>query len=84
MIGCEIFEEKNILNPSTVMQYYGDIVMGTMASLITSLTIVYSIVQAQTKETSKLRATGLCVGNSPGTGQFPAQMATKAAYFSIW
>ena len=27
--------------------------------------------RGRTKETSKLRVTGLCVGNSPGTGEFP-------------
>ena len=30
------------------------------------------------KKTSKLRVTGLCKGNSPGTGEFPAQMASNA------
>ena len=30
----------------------------------------------QIKKTSKLRVTGLCGGNSPGTGEFPAQMAS--------
>ena len=38
----------------------------------------------RSKKTSKLRATGLCVGNSPGTGEFPAQMASNAYTFSIW
>ena len=36
------------------------------------------------KKTSKLRVTGLCAGNSPGTGQFPAQMASNAENVSIW
>ena len=31
-----------------------------------------------------LRVTSLCVGNSPGTGEFPAQMASNAEIFSIW
>ena len=35
------------------------------------------------KTTSKLRVTVLCVGNSPGTGEFPAQMASKAENVSI-
>ena len=52
--------------------------MGAIASQITSLTIVYSIVY------SKLRVTGLCEGNSPGTGEFPAQMASNAENVSIW
>ena len=32
----------------------------------------------RSKKTSKLRVTGLCVGNSPGTGEFPAQRASNA------
>ena len=36
------------------------------------------------KKTSKLRVTGLCVGNSPETGEFPAQMASNAENVSIW
>ena len=38
----------------------------------------------RSKKTSTLRVTGLCVGNSPGTGEFPAQMASNAEYVSIW
>ena len=38
----------------------------------------------RSKKTSKLRVTGLCVGNSPGTGEFPAQMACNAENVSIW
>ena len=38
----------------------------------------------RSKKTSKLRATGLCVGNSPGTGEFPAQMASNAENVPIW
>ena len=38
----------------------------------------------RSKKTSKLRVTGLCVGNSPGTGEFPAQMASNAENVSIW
>ena len=36
------------------------------------------------KKTSKLCVTGLCVGNSPLTGEFPAQMASYAENVSIW
>ena len=35
------------------------------------------------KKTSKLRVTGLCEGNSPMTGEFPAQMASEAENVSI-
>ena len=38
----------------------------------------------RSKKTSKLCVTGLCAGNSPGTGEFPAQMASHAEYVSIW
>ena len=38
----------------------------------------------RSKQTSKPRVTGLCAGNSPGTGEFPAQMASNAENVSIW
>ena len=38
----------------------------------------------RSKKTSKLRVTGLCAGNSPGTGEFPAQMVSYAENVSIW
>ena len=38
----------------------------------------------RSNKTSKLRVTGLCVGNSPVTSEFPAQMASNAANVSIW
>ena len=40
--------------------------------------------ERRSKKTSKLRVTGLCVGNSPRTGEFPAQMASNAENVSIW
>ena len=36
------------------------------------------------KKTSKLRVTGLCVRNSPVTGEFPAQISSNAKNVSIW
>ena len=42
------------------------------------------VFRRKSKKTSKLRVTGLCVGNSPVTGEFPAQMACNADYVSIW
>ena len=38
----------------------------------------------RSKKTSKFRVTGLCSGNSPGTGEFSAQMASNAENVSIW
>ena len=56
--------------------------MGAIASQITSLTIVYLTVysDADQRKISKLRVTG----NSPGTGEFPAQMASNAENISSW
>ena len=62
--------------------HYNDVTMSVMASQITSLTVVYlkKFIQAQIKETSKFRVTGLCAG----TGEFPAEMASNAENVSIW
>ena len=38
----------------------------------------------RSKKTSKLCVSGLCAGNSPGTGEFPTQMASYAENVSIW
>ena len=38
----------------------------------------------RSKKTSKLRVTGLCAGNSPGTGELPAQMASNAENVFTW
>ena len=40
--------------------------------------------RCRSKKTSKLRVTGLCAGNSPVTGEFPAQMASNAENVFIW
>ena len=46
--------------------------------------LLNSLFRRRSKKTSKLRVTGLCVGNSPVTGEFPAQMASNAENVSIW
>ena len=60
--------------------HYSDVIMGAMASQITSLTTVYSshLFRRRSKKTSKLSDTGLCEGNS----LVPAQMASNAENFS--
>ena len=40
--------------------------------------------RCRSKKTSKLRVTGLCEGNSPVTGEFPAQRTSNAENVSIW
>ena len=44
----------------------------------------HRLFRLRSKKTSKLRVTGLCEGNSPVTGEFPAQMASHAENVSIW
>ena len=66
--------------------HYNDVIMSSMASQITSLTIVYSSVYSRrrSKKMSKLRVAGLYGGSSPVTGGFPAQRASNAENVSIW
>ena len=65
-----------------LQHHYHDVIMGAIASQITSLNRLF---KRRSKKTSKLRVTGLCAGNSPGTGKFPAQMASYAKMFPfIW
>ena len=66
--------------------HYNDVIMRAMVSQITSLATVYSTVYSRrrSKKISKLRVTGLRVGNSPVPGEFRAQMASNAENVSIW
>ena len=45
--------------------------------------LLNSLFRHRSKKTSKLRVTGLCAGNSPGTGEFPAQVVSNAENVSI-
>ena len=69
-----------------IAMHYNDVIMGTRASQITNITIVYSTVYsgADQSKTSNLRVTGLCAGNSSVIGEFPAQMTSDAENASIW
>ena len=40
--------------------------------------------RCRSRKISKLRVTGLCEGNSPMTGEFPAWRASNAENVSIW
>ena len=42
------------------------------------------VFRCRSKKTSKLHVTGLCVGNSPVTGEFPAQRVSNVENVSIW
>ena len=77
-LRCEMFAD--VLTPP-----YRDVIMSAMASQTTGISILYSTVcSGGDKNTSKLCVTGLFEGNSPLTGEFPAQRASNAENVSIW
>ena len=45
--------------------------------------LLICLFRRRSKKTPKLRVTGLCAGNSPVTGEFPAQMASYVLAFSL-
>ena len=59
--------------------HYSDVIMGTIASQITSLTIVYSTIYSDADQRRHLS----CAENSPGTGEFAVQMASYPENVSI-
>ena len=85
--NCEVY---GLINNMTAVRtdiiHYNDVIMSTMASQITSLTIVYLTLNSRhrSKKTSKLRVTGLFAGNSTATGDFATQKASNTENVSIW
>ena len=64
--------------------HYSDVIMTTIASQITSLTIVYSAVYSGADQSKHQSSASLAFVCGPGTGQFPAQMASYAEDVPIW
>ena len=59
--------------------------MGTIASQITSVSIVYLNVSMGADQKKHQSSASLAfVGNSPETGEFPAERASNAENVSIW
>ena len=58
-----------------------DVIMGTIASQITSLTSVYSTVYSGTDERKHQSSASLAFMNSAVTGEFPTQMTSYAEMF---
>ena len=59
--------------------------MSTIASQITSLTIVYSTIYSGADQSKHQSSASLAfVWEFIGTGEFPAQMASKAESVSLW
>ena len=68
--------------------HYVDVTMASMASQITSLTIVYSAGYSGTDQTKHQSPVSLAfvrgIHRGPGTGEFSAQMASNAENVSFW
>ena len=62
------------------MAHYDDVRMDAIASQITSLTIVYSTFHSGADQSKHQSSASLAFvwGIQPGTGEFPAQMASNA------
>ena len=65
-----------------VWHHYSDVIMGSNHQPH-DCSLNHSF-RRRSKKTSKLRLTGLCVWNSPMTGEFSAQMVSNAENVSIW
>ena len=73
---------ENLVWPPSQQLYYNDVIMGAMASQMASHDCLLNRpFRRRSKKTSKLRVTGLCVGNSPVTGEFPAQWPVTRKMF---
>ena len=67
-------------------QHYNDVIMNSLASKNHQHRgcLPNRLFTHRWKKTPKPRVTGLCVGNSPVTGGFPAQRASNVENVSIW
>ena len=73
---------KSITSNPLQWRHYGHDCVSNLQPLDCLLSSLY---RRRSKKTSKLRVTGLFAGNSPVTGEFPAQMASNAENdVSIW
>ena len=67
------------------IHHYNDVIMGAIASQITSLTIVFSIVYLDTDQRKHQSSASLAfAGKSPEAGEFRVQMASNVENVSIW
>ena len=65
--------------------HYNDVIMDTMRlKSPASRLFTQHLFKRRSEEISKFRVTSLCTGNSPVTGEFPAQRASNAEIVSSW
>ena len=89
LIDILVLYDKNrypiygVFNFVVICTHYGDVVMGTVASQIISLTIVYSTVYSGADQRKHQSFASLAFVRGI-TGEFPAQMASNEENVSIW
>ena len=70
--------------PSRPPVHYSDVIISGVSNRKPHDCLLSRLFRRRSKKTSKLRATGLCVGNSPVTAELSAQRASNAENVSIW
>ena len=82
---CRVFRVENFAIPlkfNTLLWRHNG--CGSVSNHQPHECLLNRLIRRRSKKTSKLRVTGLCAGNSPGTGESLAQMASNAENVSIW
>ena len=83
-----VIVRKIIMRPCTQHSnckgHYNDVIMSAMASHQPHDCLLQRLIRRWSKKTTKPRITGLCAGNSPVTGEFPALRANNAENVAIW
>ena len=96
VISC-IYSTRQLLNGTSIVNHWQNCYLGQKISLEwchnehDSISnhhphdcLLNRLSRHRSKKTSKLHVTCLCAGNSPGTGEFPAQRASNKENVSIW
>ena len=81
-----IYNRSSMFQLKCFCLHYNEVIMGAIgvSNHQPHDCLLNRLFRHRSKKTSKLRVTGLCEGNSLGTGEFPAQRASNAENVSIW
>ena len=84
--NCFLQNFCQFVQASICQIHYGDVIMGAIASQITSLTVVYSTVYSDADQRKYQSSASLVFewGIHRGTSEFPVQMASNEENVSIW
>ena len=75
---------NNVFLLEAFCTHYGDVIMGAIASQITSLTIVYPTVYSDADQRKHIRSASLAFVRGIHRGPVNSQMASNAVNVSIW